>query len=203
MGKIGIFGGTFDPPHIGHIELANRVSERFSLDRFIFIPAGNPPHKTDKNITDKYHRYEMLRLAVSDNPKFEISDFDLNNKNPNYSYVTIEHFKSLYPDDEIFFVVGADSYRDFPLWKNYPDILSACSFIVVNRSGIESQSCYKKYKDISCGHTAFFLNDFSYEISSTELRDALSSGDFLKCDLQQSVLEYIQKNKLYPRSRHD
>lgn len=199
MGKIGLFGGTYDPPHIGHTALAQRVLDKFSLDKIIFIPAGNPPHKTDKKIADKHHRFEMLELATAKNPKFLISDFDLKNEKPNYSYLTIEHFKKTYLDDEIFFIIGADSYRDFPLWKNYPDILSVCTFIVVNRPNVYDDDCYLKYKKICSSHRALFLDDFSCDVSSTELREKLSSGENCEKFLPQGVAEYIKKHNLYSK----
>lgn len=205
MGKIGLFGGTFDPPHKGHIKLASAVLDEFSLDKLLFIPAGNPPHKKDKKKTDKIHRYEMVKIAIegqSEN-RFSLSDFDIKNEEPNYSYLTIAHFKDLYPDDEIFFIVGADSYRDFPLWKNYPDILSLCTFIVVNRQGIENDSYYEKYKKIDASHKALFLKDFSYDLSSTELREQILSGNANSEDLPDGVWDYIIKNKLYSRVTAD
>ncbi len=199
MGKIGLFGGTFDPPHSGHIALAAAVFEKFHLDKIIFIPAGNPPHKTDKKVTDKLHRYEMIKLATCENPKFFISDFDIKNKNPNYSYITIEHFKKLYPDDEILFIIGEDSYRDLPLWKNYPKILSLCTFIVVNRPNVQDFDYYNKYRTIESSHKALFLNDFAYDLSSTELRKNIATGNFNPKDLPTGVWEYIKNNKLYPK----
>ena len=199
MGKIGLFGGTFDPPHTGHTALAHAVLKRFSLDKIIFIPAGNPPHKTDKRVTDKHHRFEMLSIAIKNNPSFLLSDFEVKNDSPNYSYITIEHFKKAYPDDEIFFVVGEDSYRDFPLWKNYPEILSLCTYIVVNRPNVENDDYFLKYRELSPKHSAMFLDDFSHDISSTELRKKLFAGQRCEKYLPHGVFEYIQKNKLYSK----
>lgn len=198
MGRIGLFGGTFDPPHIGHIELAKEVLSRFSLDKIIFIPAGNPPHKTDKVITDKVHRFEMVKISIKESDKFLLSDFDVKNEKPNYSYLTIEHFKNAYPDDEIFFIVGEDSYRDFPLWKNYPDILSLCSFIVVNRPGVLDIDYFTKYKNIAPDHSALFLDDFSCDLSSTDLREQLAKGN-AENSLPSGVAEYIKRHKLYSK----
>ena len=197
MGRIGLFGGTFDPPHKGHIALAERVSTEFSLDKLIFIPAGNPPHKTDKKVTDKAFRFEMIKLAAEGNGKFSISDVDIKNEKPNYSYLTIEHFINTYPDDEIFFIVGADSYRDFPKWKNYPDILSLCTFIVMNRNDENLNRYYLKYRELSPSHKALFSDDFSYDLSSTELREKLQKGENCKEYLPDGVYEYIKKNNLY------
>ncbi len=197
MGKIGLFGGTFDPPHTGHTALADAVLCEFSLDKIIFIPAGNPPHKTDKKVTDKNHRYEMISLATEKRGEFLISDFDFKNEKPNYSYITIEHFKATYPDDEIFFIVGADSYRDFFKWKNYPEILTLCTYIVVNRKGADVYDCFLEYKKEKPQHKALFLDDFSYDVSSTELREKIESGENCKNLLPDGVYEYIKRNNLY------
>lgn len=199
MKKIGIFGGTFDPPHTGHIALAKAAFINFSLDEIIFIPAGNPPHKTDKKVTDKTHRFEMVQLAIDKESDFSISDFEIKNEKPNYSYLTIEHFRCEYPDDEIFFIIGADSYRDFPKWKNYPDILSLCTFIVLNRNDADLGGYFKKYCEISPCHKALFLDNFLYNVSSTEIREKVLSGKSCKDLLPDGVYEYIKKNNLYPR----
>ncbi len=197
MKKIGLFGGTFDPPHTGHIALAKATLLNFSLDKIIFIPAGNPPHKTDKSVTDKTHRFEMVKMAIKNESDFLISDFEIKNEKPNYSYLTIEHFKCEYPDDEIFFIVGADSYRDFPKWKNFPDILSLCTFIVLNRNDADLGEYFKKYCEIYPEHKALFLDDFSYDVSSTELREKIALGKDCNNLLPDGVYEYIKKNNLY------
>jgi len=197
MGKIGLFGGTFDPPHKGHIALAKNALLSFSLDKIIFIPAGTPPHKTKKHVSDKTHRFEMVKIAIKNESDFLISYFEIKNEKPNYSYLTIEHFKKEYPNDEIFFIVGADSYRDFPLWKNYPDILSLCTFIVLNRNDTDLGEYFKKYCEISPCHKALFSDDFSHSVSSTELREKIASGKECYDLLPDGVYEYIKKNNLY------
>lgn len=194
MGRIGLFGGTFDPPHKAHTELAKKVSEDFSLDKVIFIPAGNPPHKQNNEKTDKLHRYNMVKLAIGDNEKFILSDYDLNNEKPNYSYVTIEHFKAMYPEDEIFFIIGADSLRDFPFWKNYKLLLTMCRFIVVPRPGVLTSDYYKNFDESDDLSAFLFVKDFSYDLSSTDLRNNLTEDK-----LPRGVYKYIQENRLYPK----
>ena len=197
MKKIGLFGGTFDPPHKGHIALAKAALINFSLDKIIFIPAGNPPHKTDKHVTHKVYRFEMVKMAIKNDEDFSISDFDIKNEKPNYSYLTIEHFKKKYPDDEIFFIIGADSYRDLFKWKNYPDILSLCTFIVLNRYDFDLEEYFKKYSEIFSEHKALFIDDFSYDLSSTELREKIALGMDCSNLLPDGVYEYIKKTNLY------
>lgn len=199
MARIGLFGGTFDPPHTGHIELAKRVLDDFNLSKIIFIPAGNPPHKQEKKKTDKIHRYQMVKLATRNFPEFFVSDFDIKNEKPNYSYITIQHFKDTYPDSEIFFIIGADSFRDLPLWKNYKELLTMCHFIVVARPDVKKEDYYTKYTGDEPVPSVFFIEDFSYDLSSTQLREQIPKGTYNECDLPDGVLEYIKKNRLYPK----
>lgn len=199
MSKIGLFGGTFDPPHTGHIELAKRVLADFNLSKIIFIPAGNPPHKQGIKKTDKLHRYRMVQLATEGVPEFSVSDFDVKNEKPNYSYITIDHFKKEFPDDEIFFIIGADSLRDLPLWMNYKTLLTTCTFIVVPRPGVKRQDYFAKYAPDDPKPRLLFLEDFAYDLSSTELRNKLAKGTAVDSDLPDGVKEYIERNNLYPK----
>ncbi len=199
MLRIGLFGGTFDPPHTGHIELAKRILNDFDLSKIIFIPAGNPPHKQGQKKTDKAHRYQMVRLAVQGISQFEVSDFDIKNETPNYSYITIKHFKALYPRDEIFFIIGADSLRDLPFWKNYKELLTLCEFIVVPRPGVSETDYFSNFAPDDFIPEFLFLEDFSYDLSSTQLRKSLAKGSAEDADLPQGVKEYIEKNRLYPK----
>jgi len=199
MGRIGLFGGTFDPPHRGHIDLALAALERVQLDKIIFIPAGNPPHKQDLKKTDKLHRYRMVELATQNFSRFEVSDFDIKNEKPNYSYITIGHFKKKYPNDEIYFIIGADSLRDLPFWMNYKELVTLCKFIVVPRPGISDEDYFKNFSSNDTKPDFLFLDGFSYDLSSTELREKLTSGYVDNYGLPDGVLEYITANNLYSK----
>lgn len=197
MGKIGLFGGTFDPVHMGHIALAKHVIDQFSLDEIIFIPAGNPPHKSEKNVTDKTHRFRMVQLATQKEPRFSVSDFEILSDKPNYSYITISHFKETHPQDEFYFIVGGDSFRDFPDWKNYKTLLTLCTFIVVSRPEIAPEQYFEKFSGEEAPPRVFFLEDFSYPVSSTNIRRNLQNGLDVTHLLPPLVCEYIKSNKLY------
>ena len=195
--KTGLFGGTFDPVHTGHIELAKKVLSHFSLDRIIFIPAGNPPHKLSNERTDKFHRLNMVKLATQDFSGFEVSDFEVFSETPSYSYLTISHFLKEFPDDEIFFIVGADSFRDFPKWKNYETLISLCKFIVVSRPEISRESYFEKYKGIKNLPKAEFIEDAYFDFSSTEIRKRMEENRSIKGLVPDKVENYIKTNKLY------
>lgn len=197
MGKIALFGGTFDPVHNGHIALAERVLNDFSLDKLIFIPAGHPPHKQGRRITGAMHRYRMVELATAHNPKFELSDFEVMSKTPNYSYLTISHFKEQFPEDEIFFLVGGDSFRDFPDWKCYRKLLTLCTFLVVPRPGIFGPQYLEKFHGDEAPPRVLFVKDFACDISSTEIRARLSEGKPVSSTIPPVVEDYIRKNRLY------
>ncbi len=197
MKKIGLFGGTFDPIHFGHLTLAERVLNEFSLDEIIFIPAGSPPHKTTKKVTEKQHRLNMVLLATRDNPRFSVSDFEIQNESLNYSYITISHFKEQNPKDEFFFIVGGDSFRDFPDWKNYRTLISLCTFIVVPRPGTQPSGYFEKFCGDEVPPRVFFLNNFSCGISSTKIRTLLKEGKEIKNQVPHNVEQYIKTNKLY------
>ena len=197
MRKIGLFGGTFDPIHNGHIALAECVLKEMALDEIIFIPSGNPPHKSSKSVTDKIHRYNMVRLALSGKAFFSVSDYEINKQSPDYSYITISHFKEKYPEDEIFFIVGGDSFRDFPEWKNFETLISLCTFIVVARPGVKPSEYYEKYDGLKRPEKTLFLENFSCDISSTDVRNRIKNNEDLENKISAEVFDYIKTNNLY------
>lgn len=197
MGKIGLFGGTFDPIHFGHIALARHVLDTCSLDKIIFIPAGIPPHKIENVVTEKKHRFSMVQAAIAKDAQFCISDYELQNEEPNYSYRTIAHFKKLYPEDTVFFIVGGDSFRDFPKWKNYETLISLCTFIVVSRPEILPEQYKSVYQGLKKPPKVCYINDFSYGISSTEIRNRVAEGKDISSLVPPFVEQYIKNHNLY------
>lgn len=197
MARIGLFGGTFDPVHIGHIALAGQVLTEYNLDRIIFLPTGNPPHKKTLDITDKMHRYRMVQLACEGNPRFCVSDYEIIKKTPNYSYQTVGDFKKMYPEDELFFIVGGDSFRDFPKWMEYEKLMGLCTFIVVSRPGIPPEAYFEKFRGDEKPPRVFFLKHASYDVSSTQIREALYQKEFPEGMLSPEVAAYIREHQLY------
>ena len=134
--KIGLFGGTFDPIHWGHLRNAEEVREAFSLDRLLFIPAGNPPHKRRGAAASARDRLEMVRLAIAKNPGLALSTVEFSRPGKSYSIDTVRHFaKSRAAQDSLYFILGLDAFLDIGSWKGFEEIFSLCHFIVTSRPG--------------------------------------------------------------------
>jgi len=195
--KIGLFGGTFDPIHTAHIELANIVLEEFSLDKIIFIPSGKSYFKN--NVTNKWARYEMVKLAIASFPKFDISDIETKRFGNSYACNTVKTLKKIYPENTFFWIMGSDSFLELPTWKNYNYLLKNLNFIVYMRPGdslVNLEITSKKYKDEF--HTSISLiENAKYYISSSEIREHIHDKDFSFKTLPQGVENYIKKNNIY------
>jgi len=209
--KIGLFGGTFNPVHLGHLRAAEEIREAYRLSKTIVIPAHIPPHKKS-NVTFAEHRFEMVRLAVQDNPFFEVSDIELTRKGNSYSHETIDYFNTYFDHTaELFFIIGIDAFREIHSWKQYPRFFSACNFIVMDRPGRQKapqdllpadiageftfdsrQHCYKH----TSGYQVFFCSITLLDISSTAIRTALGEGKSIKYLVPEAVERYIRENKL-------
>src|SRR5438270_9725491 len=134
--RLGLFGGTFDPIHLGHLILAEQCREACALDRVWFVVAGTPPHKRGER-TAVAHRLEMARIAVAGHPAFEVSEIEASRPGPHYSVETLDAVRRERPGDELFFLIGADSLRDLPTWREPAAIARAATIVVVNRPGID------------------------------------------------------------------
>lgn len=200
MARIGLFGGTFDPVHTGHIALAEQAMTEFDLDEIIFLPAGNPPHKTNSEITEKMHRFRMVELAIKGKAHFSVSDYEIRQEAPSYSYLTVGHFNKLYPGDEIFFIVGGDSFRNFPSWAQYKTLLSLCAFIVVPRPGIAPESYLENFHGDEDLSRVLFMQEAEFDVSSTEIRESIRKGRIPEEKLPAGVAEYMKSNRLYQTS---
>ncbi len=196
--KIGLFGGTFDPPHNGHLKVAQEAKNHLQLDRIIFIPSGDPPHKTDRQITDKKHRLEMVKMAAEQEGAF-VSDWELTRERKSYSVETVRHFKETYPQEELFFIIGADSFRDLPSWWHYRELMSLCSFVVVSRPDTEKSSLLSRYQGDETPPRVFFLDHIFMDISSTEIRQMASEGKDISRLVPEMVNTYILNHRLYTK----
>lgn len=190
--KIGIFGGSFNPPHKMHERMAKELIENGFLDEIIFVPTGNKYQK--KELIDGSKRLEMLEIIASKHSFFKVSDFELQNE-LTYTYQTLEHFKKEFPDDEIYFILGADNLADIPNWKNYEYLLEHYHFLVINRGNTKNKLLreFKKYE----AHIEF-VPIKQDELSSTKIRYFLRNHDKQALlELDSDVANYIIENKLY------
>jgi nicotinate-nucleotide adenylyltransferase len=142
--RIGLFGGTFNPVHRCHLEAATQTQRRLRLDRILFIPSGDPPHKKSSSLAPAGHRLEMVRLAIKDIPAFKITDMEMRRPNKSYSIETVHELqKDFGPEAELFFIIGLDAFLELHTWKQAPDLLRACHFVVLARPGSTFTSLLK------------------------------------------------------------
>ena len=190
--KICLFGGTFDPPHIGHLLIAQTVCEAENFDKILFIPAYTPPHKN--NITPVKHRIEMVKLAISDNPNFEYSDADIVRKGVSYTIDTILDIKqkSGFKNDEVYYLIGSDSLIDLKNWKDSKKILKECNVIVAIRPGFRPSDIPRwSLQEVH------FANIPRFELSSTKIRSRWVKDLTIRYMVTLPIWEYINKNNLY------
>jgi nicotinate-nucleotide adenylyltransferase len=204
--RIGIFGGTFNPIHFGHLRPVEEIRMQFSLHRIYFVLANIPPHKRENNLVSAKERYSILKYAVKDNPFFFASSIEMRRKKPSYSFDTIKYFKKKYPDDEIFFIMGSDAFAEFDTWFKYEKISALVDIIVMLRENFKCDNeftaklGYEKkgnYLTNDFGKKVFFINVTRFDISSSMIRDLISKKESVKYFLPQKCLNYIVKKKLY------
>lgn len=200
--RLGIMGGTFDPIHFGHLVTAEAVRDQFKLDKVIFVPSGNPPHKVKRNITDKRIRYLMTILATVTNPYFEVSPIEIEREGYTYTIDTLKEFKKIYGEDaQIFFITGADAILEILTWKNSEDLLKMCNFVAATRPGYACDTISEKIDYIKTLYNKdiFQVTVPSLAISSTDIRNRVYEGRPIKYLLPEPVERYIEKSGLYKR----
>jgi nicotinate-nucleotide adenylyltransferase len=195
--RIALYGGTFDPVHLGHLEIARRVAEVFEIEKLLFIPAQMAPHKIGQPVTHPIHRYAMLALATQDDPRLAISTFELDAPDRRYTVDTVEHFqRELGDSTELFFIMGADSWSEITTWREWERLLSMTNHIVVTRPGYESSMTHVGEHRSS---RIFFTDVVMNDVSATRIRRLASEGrtDELVNLLPGPVLDYIKKYGIY------
>ena len=193
--KIGIMGGTFDPIHYGHLFIAEAARRSLSLDRLIFVPAGNPPHKHYETMTAAEDRYAMTALAIKDNPHFEISRIETDNTGASYTSETLETFAGIYGGARFFLIMGMDSALEITKWHDPFKILSLAAVVVVARPGYIRDKIEKI--DETVRKSLIFLDVGMIDVSSTEIRDNAREGKSVRYMTPEAVCDYIRDMKLY------
>ncbi|MEN6521518.1 MAG: nicotinate-nucleotide adenylyltransferase [Armatimonadota bacterium] len=195
--RIGIIGGTFDPIHLGHLIIAEEARYQFQLDRVIFIPAGVPPHKPDRPITDKEHRFDMTVLATEDNPAFEVSRIEIDRSGPSYAVDTLAELKKIYGNNtRLFFIIGADAILEILTWYKPEKLRCMCRFIATTRPGYRLSDVKKKLPEEYLERITF-MDAPGVNVSATDLRNRAASGRPIKYMVPKAVEDYITDNKLY------
>lgn len=217
--KIALFGGTFDPVHLGHLAVARAAAEKFGLGRVYFAPADLPPHKQKRRLTDFQHRFAMLALATADDPRFVPSLLDAHTGQPNYSFETVRRLKStLKKADKLYFLIGIDAFKEISTWYKPVELLSEVEFIVVSRPGYSLADVGRALPEslrptelmlrtmrqdangtvAVMGATIHLLDEVRERVSSTQIRAAANKTvSQLSRYVPRLVAEYIRKEHLY------
>lgn len=200
--RIGLYGGTFDPIHVGHLIVMENSINEMKLDRLIILPSSNPPHKKNKKKTDTHIRVEMVAEAIRDNPKILLSTFESTDNIVHYTHDTINYFKKAFPNDDIFYILGEDSFLTLNTWKNYDQLLGE-NLIVFARTEINSDGILAKEVEYQkqFNPNIFLLNNLSLNISSTHIRNLKKEIKSIKYLVNDEVLYIISNRGLYVSDR--
>jgi nicotinate-nucleotide adenylyltransferase len=213
--RIGLFGGTFNPVHSGHLKAAEIVQKRFLLDKILFIPSYIPPHKDTAEIASPSHRLKMVEIALRGFSHFIPCSIEIDAEEKSYSIITINRIKKLYPKSWIFFILGIDAFLEVDTWKDYEQLLEQCFFVVISRPGYILDEAKKtlegKNREKMCmlsksesvkdemllSFRIFLLPIDALDIASTEIRGIIKRGDSIKDMVSEGVETYIRENRLY------
>ncbi|MCP2518923.1 nicotinate-nucleotide adenylyltransferase [Candidatus Aminicenantes bacterium AC-708-M15] len=215
--RIGIFGGTFNPIHFGHLRAAEEVRYKCQLEKILFIPAYIPPHKNSSDIASSKARWDMICLALSNNDAFMPLDIEIKKEKISYSIDTLKELRNTYSDSIIFFIMGIDSFMEIKTWKNYIELIENYFLIVMSRPGFELENAklavpskfsskiffIRKEEDfnrtLSAPPQIFLIPIKALNISSTEIRNMIKKGESIKYLLPENVEKYIFENRLYQK----
>ena len=214
MKRIAFYGGSFDPVHIGHLTIARELIGHLSLDSFIFIPAFHAPHKRDRMPTSAFHRFAMLCVATNDDAGIEVSKIEIELPEKPYTVETLPRLKAAFPDAEIFFVMGADSWQDILTWREWEKVLLMTNHIVVSRPGYEIDFSHvtdavrdrivdlrgknSPYSLQEQGEHIYITDAVNVQISATEIRQKIREGKTgWREELPEAVAKYVEKYQIY------
>ncbi len=223
--KLGLLGGSFNPIHRCHLSIAHSAQQLLQLDRILFVPTGDPPHKQSGTLAAARHRYRMVQLAIQDSPGFALTDIEIRRPGKSYSIDTVRTIQQEYgPAATIFFIIGLDAFLDLPSWKDAETLLASCHFVVISRPSVRFRTlasiplfhsvpedsvialdmARQERADVALpnGRTLTFLRLPPCEVSASEIRKRLQEGSPLANLLPPPVESYILREGLY-REEHD
>ncbi|MGH7554419.1 MAG: nicotinate-nucleotide adenylyltransferase [Longimicrobiales bacterium] len=186
--RVGLFGGTFDPPHSGHLIVAQDALIRLGLDRLIFIPAATPPHKQDREITPAAIRLAMLRAATAEDPRFEVDDLEIRRAGPSYTVDTLRAYLSAQPDAELFLIVGADQYEEMNTWHEADEVRRLARLAVLSRAGCVAEQANEHVAAVPVTRI---------DISATDIRKRIRAHEPIRYLVPAAVEELITRHRLY------
>ncbi len=199
MSKVAMFGGSFNPVHIGHKALVLRMIEEFCLDTVYVIPTYCTPLKDNTPMITPQHRLNMCRITFADVPKVSVSDTEILRKGKSYTVDTLKEIHTKHPDDELFLIVGADSFMQLPLWHNVSEIFSLATVLTIARGEVDytELTAQKSRLESEYGAKAFVIREPVVQVSSTQIRNLISADKSFSHLLSQGVSEYIMESGLY------
>ncbi len=191
--RLGIFGGTFNPIHNGHLINARFIAEEFSLDKILFIPSRYPVHKSMREEVTSEDRFEMVRLAIKDFPQFDVSRIEIDRNAPSYTIITVKQLEKEYPRSELFLIIGSDSFDEIDTWKDYRELIARVSILVMARNSRE----YRGSGILEGSKRVLFAGNPVIDISSSNIREKVKSGLSIKNYVPGTVEEYILNKGIY------
>ena len=197
--RYGVFGGTFDPIHTGHLVTAEVVRDAYHLDKVLFIPAANPPHKQGRGVTPAEHRLQMALCATQSNPAFEVLTLEMERPGLSYTIDTIQELLRLYgPQTELYFITGADTIEEIHTWYHIRELLGLCHFVAATRPGSKPDygAIQREFGAAGQAHIHHLVTP-ALDISSTDIRHRVQQGLSIKYIVPESVEEYIYREGLY------
>lgn len=200
--KLGILGGTFDPIHFGHLLTAEFAREALYLERVLFVPAGDPPHKQGVKKTAAHHRRKMVELAIGPNPHFELSPIDLERPGPHYSVDTVPLIRAQYgvAADDCYFIIGSDSLADLPAWHNPRQLITRCKLVVAHRPGYRPNVDNLEQEIPGLAARLVWVEIPEIDFAGSTIRNRVRAGQSIRYQVPEAVRAYIQHHRLYGRS---
>ena len=192
--RVGIFGGTFDPPHVGHVVVARDVADRLSLDRVLWVPARVSPHKLDRPVSRPALRLEMVRAAAAEDPRFQVSEAELERSGPSYTVDTLRELRALWPSAGLFLILGADQLRVFASWREPGEILRLATLALMDREGEATTGVAPALPGME---RAVHVPVTRVDVSATRVRAAVAAGEDVSGMVPAGVRAVIERERLY------